>query len=335
MQNKKIVQTLTLLNGVLLSSVAFSAPQFYGKFSLGLLNSQESATQEKRSWEVENQSSRVGFKGTHQANDSLQLLYQLEVGVNPADSTKPIFSMRNSFLGVQGNFGQVIVGTFDTPLKSIQGKVDLFNSTYFDMSKLVAGEVRHKQSLQYSTGQIMDSVTLKFNWLPSDEKGLDDGVSASAEYKTEQWTAALAFDSNVAGDAGVISDKSKPLDSVRTTWTVNPIKPLQLGLLAQYTQGVQDDKSKEMGWLVSAAWQFDKVKLKSQIGQGIARQDSTGERSKARISQLTLGVDYALAKNTTAFAYTGMYRYEKGAGGIAANQTANRGAVGAGLTYQF
>ena len=55
-----------------------------------------------------------GCKRRTRIRNALKLIYQYEVGVNPADNAKPILSQRNAFVGVKGGFGQIIMGNFDT-----------------------------------------------------------------------------------------------------------------------------------------------------------------------------------------------------------------------------
>lgn len=334
MQNSAVIKILTATQLLLLSSAALSSPAFYGKFALSASNIQ-TLDEEKRAWKVENHASRIGLKGTQLIEQGFDIIYQLELGVNPTDSSKPIFSMRNSYLGVQGQFGQIIAGTFDTPLKSIQGKVDLFNDSHFDMSTLFAGEVRHKQSLQYSTGKLFEKLAIKFNWLPSNEKNLDDGISTSLSYQAKHWDFAVALDNNVAGDGGVLTEKDHALRSLRTTWGINAKPNIRIGLLAQYSEGVKENKTAEFSWLASASWQINRFALKGQMGQALANKDSTGKNSDARISQFVLGLDYQLAKNTSAFTYAGIERFENGALGMTSDKKQNRSSFGLGLAYQF
>src|SRR5690554_744898 len=333
LKNNKLSVAMLVVGGIFTSASAIAKPDFYGRFSLGVLNTYDQDEGE-RVTKIENQASRLGIKGNASLNETINFIYQLETGINPSDSSKPLFSMRNSFIGVEGNFGQFIAGTFDTPLKKAQGKVDLFNDTVFDLSKIASGEVRHQQSLQYQTPSL-SGFKAAVNWLPSAKKGVDDGLSVSAGYAVKRFAITVAVDNRVAGDGGVITKKSEPLNTARAVFSVNASETVALGFLAQYSEGVGSDKSRESAWLTSAAWTIDKVKLKAQLGQGLADRDASGASSDARISQLSLGVDYSIVASTTAFFYMGVSRFEEGAGGTLAKESRNSASAGLGLRYKF
>lgn len=334
MQRSKLTKAILVLSLFGANAVmAEGQPDFYGQFNLGLLDAKKDT--EGRLWQVENQASRLGVKGEQELDNALKLIYQYEVGINPADKTTPILSQRNAFAGIKGAYGQIIMGNFDTPLKLAQAKVDLFNDTALDMTAFLAGEVRHSQSVQYSTPKLFDALTVNLDWMPKEKKANKEGLSASLEYQSSLLTLALAVDNQVAGDGGVVTGKGDALNSVRAVLTLKPLSSLQLGLLAQTSQGIDQDKSEEINWLASAQWTLDKLALKAQFGQGLADKTKAGAKTDASISQAVLGVDYLLGKNTTAYLYSGVMRYEDGAGGTVAGKSRDDSTTGFGLKYKF
>jgi len=74
--------------------------------------------------EVYSQSSRLGFKGTEDLGNGLKAWFQVESGVgmdgryNPNVGMGNTFGGRNSALGLEGGFGNVFVGHWDTPYKA-------------------------------------------------------------------------------------------------------------------------------------------------------------------------------------------------------------------------
>ncbi len=299
--------------------------QFYGQMNLGVLHAEKNDA--RRIWQLENIASRLGIKGEYALEQDITLLFQYETGINPTEKSTPIFSQRNTFVGVRSRYGQVIYGTFDTPLKLAQQKIDLFNDTSFDMSKVMAGEVRHSQSIQYSTPQLAGFQAV-FNWLPSQDKKNEDGFSASLNYEIKRAAFSLAMDSKVAGDGGVIVSKSAPLDNYRASVSVKPLTSLTLGVLAQLSQGVKQDKSEEYNWLMSAQWQIKKFALKAQVAQGQARKDELGNKADQSLSAATIGLDYNFAKNAQLYVYTGAAREKK-------QITKTYYRTGVGLKYKF
>lgn len=323
-----------LLCGLVAASPALAQPDLYGKLSLSLDNSRDAAGD--KIWSLQDQASRLGVKGNVKldGDGDLKAVYQYEVSMNPSRSGKPLFGLRNSFVGLEGGFGQLIGGTFDTPFKTAQGKVDLFNDTSLDVSSYLAGEVRHEQSLQYTTPK-MGGLVAKIDWMPAQNAVDDDGLSASLTYKLDNLEMAVAAAQKVAGDGGIITAKADPLDAVRVMVSLAATESLKLGVMAQQAEGVDANKSRETGWLVSAAYSLDRVTLKAQAGQGLADKDAAGNASDAKQEQMALGMDYKLAKNVTAFSYAGVMRNSDGADGTAVDETRSDYNVGLGLSLSF
>jgi len=87
---------------------------------------------------------RIGVKGSEDLGNGLKAIYQVELGVNfsSADNDIPSgrnggVSIRNSFVGLAGNWGTFLVGRHDTPLKISTGKLDLFADTMADYNGTV------------------------------------------------------------------------------------------------------------------------------------------------------------------------------------------------------
>jgi predicted porin len=76
--------------------------------------------------------SRLGVKGSEDLGNGLNGIYQFEVQVDGDGSSagKGFGSgSRNSGVGLEGGFGKLIVGTWDTPFKVVHNKIELFDNT--------------------------------------------------------------------------------------------------------------------------------------------------------------------------------------------------------------
>ncbi|NCP80542.1 MAG: porin, partial [Gallionella sp.] len=85
-------------------------------------------------------SSRLGIKGSEEIGDGLKALFQYEVAVDADGQNGNGFARatRNSGAGLQGDFGQVIVGVWDTPYKVVHNKIELFdNDTEWTALKVI------------------------------------------------------------------------------------------------------------------------------------------------------------------------------------------------------
>ncbi|WP_295887860.1 porin [uncultured Thiohalocapsa sp.] len=85
--------------------------------------------------------SRLGVKGSEDLGNGLKAIYQIELGLNLGDdditSGSNGISYRNTFAGIAGDFGTLLVGRHDTPLKISTGKLDMFSDTMADYNGTV------------------------------------------------------------------------------------------------------------------------------------------------------------------------------------------------------
>jgi len=72
---------------------------------------------------VEDQSSRLGVRGTEDLGGGLKAFFQLETAFRP-DSNNTTFAARNSAVGLQGGFGSVLIGRWDMPFKTATIAID-------------------------------------------------------------------------------------------------------------------------------------------------------------------------------------------------------------------
>lgn len=101
--------------------------------------------------------SRLGVRGSERLGGGLSAIYQVELAIPLANSNDDIddgdpgrLSMRNSFLGLTGGWGSVLVGRHDTPLKMSTGTLDLFADTLADYNATVGfDDVRADNSVLY------------------------------------------------------------------------------------------------------------------------------------------------------------------------------------------
>ncbi|MBK1633833.1 hypothetical protein CKO31_24490 [Thiohalocapsa halophila] len=86
---------------------------------------------------------RIGVKGSEDLGNGLKAIYQVELGLNltaaddDIDSGNNGISYRNSFVGLAGDWGTVLAGRHDTPLKISTGKLDMFSDTMADYNGTV------------------------------------------------------------------------------------------------------------------------------------------------------------------------------------------------------
>ena len=75
-----------------------------------------------------NGASLLGVRGTEDLGGGLKAFFQLETEFRP-DQNDTTFGNRNSGVGLQGNFGSVLLGRWDTPFKLAAARYDMFGDT--------------------------------------------------------------------------------------------------------------------------------------------------------------------------------------------------------------
>jgi predicted porin len=98
---------------------------------------------------AQNPANRLGVKGSEDLGNGLKAIYQVELGVQFASADNNIpsgnngnISIRNSFVGLAGDWGTFLVGRHDTPFKISSGKLDLFVDTIADYNGTVGFDDR-------------------------------------------------------------------------------------------------------------------------------------------------------------------------------------------------
>ena len=172
-QNLRVAVALAMC----LPTVAMADISLYGKANVAFELVDEG---DGSRTDLTSNASRLGFKGSEKINDSLTAIYQLEYEVDVDD--QDTFRQRNIFVGVKGEFGQVIGGHFDTPLKSAQNKVDLFNDLRGDIRTMITpNENRTSNTVMYSS-PVLSGLAGHVAYISSENEEVDDGKSAALSF---------------------------------------------------------------------------------------------------------------------------------------------------------
>jgi len=87
---------------------------------------------------VTDYTSHIGWRGTEDLGGGLKAFFQLETGLR-LDSNNTTFAARNSAVGLQGGFGSILLGRWDSPFKRAAVTVDPFsNLTAGDLTAVVS-----------------------------------------------------------------------------------------------------------------------------------------------------------------------------------------------------
>ncbi|CAN1563461.1 OmpC Outer membrane protein (porin) [Burkholderiaceae bacterium] len=195
--------------------------EFYGRAHLALENQDDGDKYKANN--LSSNSSRVGLRGDKSFGD-LKGIWQIESEIQfnrteaaavtgttqAADKAGTnTFASRDTFAGVEGSFGQVKIGKFDTPMKVARGAADLFGDQLGDMRNITrAGakfDERPNNIIQYQSPD-MSGVRVAVAYAPQSTgvAAMDTATgivketaltSLSVSYNAGDLSAALAQES--------------------------------------------------------------------------------------------------------------------------------------------
>jgi len=117
--NKKLLAS-AVIAAVAVSPAAFAESVVYGKMHTSVDASDYDNGRDN--WEVTNRSSRLGFKGSEDLGNGLKAIYQIEFGIRSDGGQEQVggdghTTLRNTFVGLASDWGTLVVGRHDTPMK--------------------------------------------------------------------------------------------------------------------------------------------------------------------------------------------------------------------------
>lgn len=191
-----------------------------------------STTLELDSFTVESIGSRLGVQGDFDAASGLNVFYRVEYGVdydNGTNSNGRELVQRNIFGGLRGDWGAVLAGKNDTPLRSLAGRngtivknayvpavqktdIDRFNEAPLaDIGTYLVGENRVDNVIQYTSPVLLGGLEINLAAVQAEETGVEQsasnqqddngfasGKSVSIGYGKTTWFIGAAYESNVA-----------------------------------------------------------------------------------------------------------------------------------------
>lgn len=279
---------------------ATSNVDVYGtvRMSVDFLDSDTANNDEVR---VSDRVSRIGFKGSEDLGGGMKAIWQIEQQIEVAgtwnDTTTGFgATARNTFVGLAGGFGTVIVGRHDAPYK-LGGSADLFADTAADAQSSTgiigtsgAGsfDLRAAGTVAY-VSPTFSGLHFAVALVPGEgnaggPQDLADAYSMTAVYANGPLNASLSYQNH-----DEIADES--------AWKVNvgyTMGDLKLG--ATYEDQDLVGANDRDAWLVSAAYTMGPIVMKAQYG------DRETDGAGGDLTRWTIGADYNLSKRTAVYA---------------------------------
>ena len=210
--------------------------------------------------------SRLGFRGEEQLGGGLSAWFQCETDfrfLGGNTQTAGEWCDRNSALGMKGAFGNLYIGTWDTPMKRVAGITRITNETGWSGSQLMTlsnggafggcFSLRNNHTVNYDTP----------NW---------GGFSASVQYTTRQTARnAPGNANNLDAGAAALNNNSVPTPTGRH-WSISgQYVGGPFAVVGAYSRADDDrsdaralfgnDGGKDKAWLIGGTYTWGPVKI--------------------------------------------------------------------------
>jgi predicted porin len=316
MQKKLIVLAVA---GILAAPLAAQAGvEIYGQARMSLdFNSDNnpSATAEDSALAVSSNYSSLGFRGDEDLGGGLKALWQFDQGV-AFDTSTWNAAKRDSYIGLNGGFGTVLVGNLSTPYRVATSGLDPFRSTRGDNNAIIGSlngatgwndENRASNAIAYASPNMSGFSAMAAYIMPS-AAGIDDNLPmTTVESEQDAYSLSATFASgpifvtggyeswNALGAGGddVSAFKIGGSYTLMGNTTIGGIwESLDAG-------GANGDRD---AWTLNVKHKMGDMALMAAY----AMADEAGGVANTGANQFSLGASYALSKTTEAYALYSM-----------------------------
>ena len=250
-------------------------------------------------WAVTNRTSRIGFKGSEDLGNGLKAIWKAEIGYNLDGTNGGGWGAgRNSYIGLAGDWGTVLMGKHDTPLKISTGRLDVFADTMADYNSTIGFiDLRPGNVIAYISPN-WNGFTFAIAGVASEDYGSnlvgDGAYSVAAMYFNNGFYASAAFE-DVSGVT--------PWDTA-DYWRVGAgyiMNAFTFGAIFEQSQFGYDgfDDIETNKWQVLGAYDFGNNTVKAMFGQ--YDPDDAIIRSSSQ-DAWAIGWDHKLSVRTKVYA---------------------------------
>lgn len=309
---------------------------FYGRVHLSV-DSMSGVAANKNGLNVNDNSSRFGIKGSDDLGNGLKGIYQLESGAS-ASAGSTFSGIRDSYLGLSGGFGTVLVGRLPLANQFVYDS-NLFGDQIGDAANFTGLGLpgRVNKAIAYAP-PAMGAISALVALAPA----------ASVDSTTGGTTGGNSFTlkANYA-DNGITANFGYQNIVATSTTTYKPVSlagSMEMGGITVSAQFVTESTTKNSVFNVGGKYALsDAATVKAQFSS--AAETTSGAKNGA--TMLAVGVDYSLSKRTGVYGVFSMvtndtagtrgndnWGHEQSySSGIVAGEDIN--GFGVGLTHNF
>lgn len=331
---------------------AFAAPAFaassnvdiYGvmSFSLDWANTDDAANDDSDFATGVDNVSRIGFKGAEDLGGGLKALWQIETELNTDAMAAGTLaatgsnSMRNTFVGVAGGFGTLVLGRHDTPYKLATGKLDPFADTIGDYNAVIGATQAANQSSRFDVRapQTIAYISPNFSGFhaaaayveakANEGAGNDEtqAFSIMGMYDNGPLFASLAYETHSGGILGATA--TQEIDA----WKLGLGYSFGDGKVGFVYEDIEHDAAANVNsrsaWYLTGSYAMGPIVLKAAYGNA----DDSDAAGNDEADFWTIGADYNLSKRTSIYAVYANLDHDSAANQAGASGYGLRGGAG-------
>ncbi|WP_255408654.1 porin [Limnohabitans sp. G3-2] len=290
--------------------------------------------------------SRFGFKGTEDLGGGLKANFLMEYSVQPDEATTSMAN-RQSYVGLEGDFGSVNLGRQYTLHHGVQGGADLIgNVTAAGWIGGMDSRVRQSNAITYKTptfngfsasAQVGFGESVQLNGSAKENEQTSLGLNyangplaLAYAYEKVKNTSVLARDLagtafDVAAIAGADSWKANALSA---SYDFGVAKVAYLNNSTKADDTTFNAKFAANNFAVSVP--FGSFTALATVGNGKIKVDGVDD---TKLSAYQLGLTYALSKRTTAYSYIGETKFKDVS--VTPNETIKYSTTAVGVRHTF
>ncbi|MCO4322701.1 porin [Aliidiomarina quisquiliarum] len=247
---------------------------------------------------VSSNSSRIGVKASHVISPELELIGQIERGVDVSEGSSTM-KARSTYVGLRGDWGTVRVGYYSSPTMSMMSAIDEFRDRIGEGRNIVRQDAanmdrRLKSGVHYQS-PAWQGFTLAVHYGTTETEGTtvdnkNDVFNTSLTYNTGSWTFIGGYQNDNKNPQQTVEGSRFAVIKAGDGWRIAAVAQHVSGL----TDAVAATPTSMNAWGVTGRYQLsDKYWLRGQVF-GRSYKNSADDSLLA-----TVGVDRVITPRLT------------------------------------
>jgi predicted porin len=260
--------------------------------------------------------SKFGFKGAEDLGDGLAAIWQIEQQINIDDAAKNTFASRNTFAGLKGDFGTVLLGIHDTPYKLSTRKLDVFGDSIADNRALLgavsgtsaaaAFDGRQSNALAYISPKMggMTAAIARVNLKEANTNNTQlngSALSLGVMYDAAPFYGGVGYEKHDLDYAAVGANESAAKVGFGFSQDM-----FSVGAVYEKTTdnlgAAQENKYGHNAYYLAGLFKMGQSAVKLAYGKAGVLGTGASQTADSDATMLAVGYDHGLSKNTKLYA---------------------------------